>query len=155
MNEKQFYDFHKGSPRSDVTVNEVREKLRDEHLQAVAMLLNPLRPGARIFSATVEWELYEPKTAANSLFQMVHVLWEEMMFGIAVYQKDDRPEINKIAARHNLRLANGIPQLIPVLGSWGLAAKRTPLHVRAKMFPVNNANLFTLEFAASSPTARA
>jgi hypothetical protein len=149
MDIKQF-DRAYGSGGREIAVNELREKLEDPHLEAVAMLIEPLRPGVRIFSATVEWELYTPHTSANSLFQVIHMFWEGFVFSVAVYQKDDRPEINKIARRFGLHLRNGYPQLIPFLGQWALASGRRPLDMKAKLFPVRHPGLYTLEFVESA-----
>jgi hypothetical protein len=152
VNIKEFYETHNGRPYYDTTVKEISEKLRDQDLQAVAMLISPMRAGARIFAATVEWELYRPHTAANSLMQMIHVLWAKCMWGILIFQADDRSEIDEIAGRHGLHLSDGIPQIFPFENNLGFSSAREKLHPEAQIFPVTNQNLFTLEFSPSEQT---
>jgi hypothetical protein len=153
MDEKDF-DREFLNRGSSISIPETIEKLRDPHLEAVVTLM--ARPSAQIFIATVEWELYEPQTAANSLFQLIAIWWLEMAWRLIIYQKDDRRAVREIAFRFGLTLADGIPQKCEYQGiPCIVGTKRYPISPGAKMFPVNSLNLYTLEYHPNSNLSRA
>lgn len=115
-------------PVSDAEIRKFGEDKRFIHF---AGLLNPPRPGVRLFAVKMEYFHFEPGTPKNDEFIFHIVNWEEMTFGVISIPKEYMDLAKKVAQEVGLRIADGIPHML--LGG------------QSRPFPMDTDNVFTLE----------
>lgn len=95
------------------------------------------RPGVVDCITTLEHAHYEPETARNALFTLRYLPWENMPWFIVSIPIEERAYMDRVAAAHGLRIADGVPTLLCSEGT---------IH-----FPVSNERVFTLENVPGHP----
>jgi len=114
-----------------VSDEELRKFGEDKRLIHFAGLINPPRPGVRLFAVKLEYFYFEPGTPKNDEYIFHIVNWEEMVWGVISIPKEYMDLAKKVAAEAGLRIADGTPHMIIGGGQ--------------RRFPMNTNNVFTLE----------
>jgi hypothetical protein len=99
-----------------------------------------VRPGALAMMATVEYNLFPPRSAFNQMFHVHSLMWEWMPLQVFSVPYLAEGQVKAIAKALGMRIADGVPTLVE--------HGKPPIH-----FPGGN-NVFTLENDEGSPIYR-
>jgi hypothetical protein len=100
-------------------------------------MLSPPRPGVIECFQDLEETHYPPGTQKNEQFLLAVIEWQDVTWGVAGIPLSDRPLMDATAAKHGLRVADGIPLAFSGGG--------------AHWFPISNERVFTLENVPGHP----
>ena len=103
----------------------------------IAGMVNPRRPGAILFLTLTEHMFFNPTTPEQDDFLLLNLAWEEMIFYVFSVPSKYRSDLEDLAPKCGVRIADGIPSLY------------TPDGLRS--FPVFGKNCFNLENIKGHP----
>lgn len=101
------------------------------------------RVGVGLFTHDLEHRYFPPGTVRNAEFLLHSVLWEGLAFSVVSIPAKCRRFAERVASRHGLRLADGVPHCFS-----------SDHPERPAVFPMKSSAVFTLEFVPGSPLYR-
>jgi hypothetical protein len=116
------------------------------------IVINCLRPGARLFCVKLEYEHYDPlDPQQNDKFILIMNKWRHLLITIVSVPATDRHIVEAVAKETGMRLADGTPFMVKsdgvvqIMGN--LRREKIPEEYRhmADFFPMSTANCFGLE----------
>lgn len=142
----------------DVGIEYIREQALDNSKIITVGMGGPpdtqRRPGVWLFYMMAEFTFYDPTNPEKEkLFQLMVLLWHNLVWSIGVFPRQHKDKLERLARRCQLRFANGVPQVWPLIGDWptnvlatGHQRKLIVPNART-MFPLPSPNVFGLESA--------
>jgi hypothetical protein len=104
--------------------------------------------GGDVFFHDLEHSLYAPGTIKNDRFNLYVHLWQGMYWAVGSMPWWDRPSVTELAARHGMRLSNGVPTLLsqgPMLAIGNVRRFNWDAGAIKDVFPLDTLRAFTLE----------